>query len=379
MEDLLTLLGALAVGQAILLGIAAVPRLATAHPAVRVMAALLFAGAATLGAILLSHQVGGLPILWFAEVAGTLLIGPLFYAWVARMLEEVHRGRLRVHLPLPVAVAAYVAVGLLILGAGGPLPPQPHILGLLGFQWAYTVAALLLIARRWREPEAGGRRRLVALVIALLTLVHAASASRWLWPDSAELRDAVPAAGVLLLYVLGFVAVRQPRLLWLAEAPPDGRQPLETPELPDADATDTMGAPPERQRYGSSPLRAEAVQQLRERLLEHMATKRPYLSPELTLPELARQLGTLPTHLSRAVNESGENFPDLLARYRVEEAKRLLADPLHAHLTVDALGARAGFRSRSQFYEAFRRRTGATPSVYRKGTGADASEARPPG
>jgi AraC-like DNA-binding protein len=36
----------------------------------------------------------------------------------------------------------------------------------------------------------------------------------------------------------------------------------------------------------------------------------------------------------------------------------------HTHL--EALGRRAGFRSRSAFYEAFRRLLGVTPSLYRR-------------
>jgi AraC-like DNA-binding protein len=379
MEDLSTLLGTLAVAQAVLLAVATLRRPAATHRAVPVMAALLIAGAGALGAILLSHRHGESAALWLVEVGCTLVGGPLFFTWVARVLEEEGAGRLRPHLVAPAAATLYVAAALLSRRWLGVTLPQPSIVAVLVFQVGYTAAAAALVLRRWRQPEAIGRRRFIALLVLLLAVVHLASFARLALPGSRALRDVVPAAAVLLMYALGFVALRQPRWIRLTTEPDEvsGAAPAVNDDAPQpnpelsANASSTTA---ERPRYESSPLRPEQIAELRERLRAHLESARPHLRGDLTLRELARELDTQPNHLSRAVNETGESFPDLLARHRVEEAKRLLADRGLDHLTVDALGARAGFRSRSAFYEAFRRHTGVTPSAFRNaGRDGDAS------
>lgn len=386
MGDLFTVLGWLGVMQAVLVASAVLTHRGESHPAVPVLGAMLLAGAGALSAILLSHQAGPHWLLWATETACTVASGPLVYAWVARVLEDNRRGRLRRHLWIPAALVVFelCSVTNSRIGLVRSLPHLP-LGGLLLFQASYTTAAAALLARRWREPEAIARRGWLALIVSLFALVHAASFVRLLGGADPLFRDLVPAAALLVIYAVSFVAMRQPRLLRLVDDFPVEPSPLGGQSAP-GDATpfpsarraygdsDAGAAPdggsgagaPARRRYETSPLRNEQVAALRERLLAYLAAERPYLRPDLALPDLARELDTLPTHLSRVVNESGEGFPELLARYRVEEAKGLLADPALDHLTVEALGRRAGFRSRSAFHEAFRRRVGTTPSAYRR-------------
>jgi AraC-like DNA-binding protein len=363
LSNLLTLLGWLAVGQAVLVAAAMGARRPAAHPAVPALVALLLAAAAALGAILLSHRLGEGGLLWVVEAACTALAGPLFYAWVARVLEERRRGRRR-HLTIPAAVAGYELLSMGAGSGGRPLPEIPILL-LIALQGGYTVAAAVLLARRWKEPEAVARRGPIALLIVLLALVHLASLTRFLTAGQPLLVDLVPAVGILVVYAVSFLALRQPRLLRLVDPPAPAS--ATTVEVEETGAPASAEAP---RRYASSPLSDQQVAALRARLVEHLATALPHLRPDLTLPELARELGTLPTHLSRVVNEGGESFPELLARYRVEAAKGLLADPRLDHLTVEALGRRAGFRSRSAFYDAFRRQVGRTPSAFRRDVAA---------
>jgi AraC-like DNA-binding protein len=164
---------------------------------------------------------------------------------------------------------------------------------------------------------------------------------------------------VLLVYAISLLALRQPRLLRLVDEPAAGAGSSAPPVSPLDD-----GASP-RRKYEGSPLSPEEVTALRARALAHLHAERAFLRPDLALSQLAAELGTLANHLSRAINEGGESFPELVARLRVEEAARLLDDPGYDHLTVEALGRRAGFPSRSAFYETFRRLRGTTPSAHR--------------
>ncbi|GAB2780343.1 AraC-like DNA-binding protein [Hymenobacter luteus] len=100
-----------------------------------------------------------------------------------------------------------------------------------------------------------------------------------------------------------------------------------------------------------------------ERLNQHMATHRPYLAPELTLGELAAQLQTNTSWLSRVINSGcGQNFNDYINEYRVREAERRLRDPQFRHYTLLAIALESGFNSKSTFNRVFRKLRGATPS-----------------
>lgn len=149
---------------------------------------------------------------------------------------------------------------------------------------------------------------------------------------------------------------------------------------------------------GASPLRLprldaerawlllEALRQLRARLEQWMAAhpapaagRRPRTADDrraqvldylrahhqdgASLTVLARCLGVSPSrcaHVVRAV--CGAGFSELLMRQRLETARDLLA---RTSLPVGRVLAAAGFRNRSHFHAAFRRRFGVTPSRWR--------------
>ncbi|RSK29548.1 helix-turn-helix domain-containing protein [Hymenobacter metallilatus] len=99
------------------------------------------------------------------------------------------------------------------------------------------------------------------------------------------------------------------------------------------------------------------------RLLAHMHTARPYLEPELTLGELAAQLRTNTSWLSKVINTGcGQNFNDFINEYRVREAERRLRDPQFRHYTLLAVALEAGFNSKSTFNRVFKKLRGQTPS-----------------
>lgn len=102
-------------------------------------------------------------------------------------------------------------------------------------------------------------------------------------------------------------------------------------------------------------------------LLEYFETEKPYLDEELTLIKLAAQLGVSRSSLSAAINYNlGINFITLVNNYRIEEVKRLIADPKNKDLTLLSLAPESGFPSKSSFHEIFRKMTGMTPREYRQ-------------
>lgn len=97
----------------------------------------------------------------------------------------------------------------------------------------------------------------------------------------------------------------------------------------------------------------------------HMAEARPYLDANLSVDQLARQLGVPSRELSRAINEGlGKNFFELVSDYRIAEARRQL-EAAEAGTTILQVMYDAGFNSKSVFNTAFKKATGMTPSAYR--------------
>lgn len=128
--------------------------------------------------------------------------------------------------------------------------------------------------------------------------------------------------------------------------------------------------PPEPEparKYEKSSLTQEQEDATLRRLDEVMGLEKPFLDSACSLPGLATRLGVSPHHLSQVLNDRlGQNFFEFLASHRVDEAKRLLADPAVAHLKLEEIGERVGYGSKSAFNGAFKKLTGQTPSEFRR-------------
>jgi AraC-like DNA-binding protein len=104
-----------------------------------------------------------------------------------------------------------------------------------------------------------------------------------------------------------------------------------------------------------------------QNLLAVMKMKKPYLNPELNLEMLAADVELSAGYVSQIINKKEKsNFYDFINRYRVEEAKELMANPKFNHFSLLAIGQEAGFNSKTTFNTAFKRYAGVTPSQFKK-------------
>ena len=107
--------------------------------------------------------------------------------------------------------------------------------------------------------------------------------------------------------------------------------------------------------------------ELAETLSRWMEDEKPYLIPALTLEKLAGQLHMPSRTLSNIINRHFNcNFFEFVNHYRVEEAKRLLADPQSADKNMIDLMYEMGFNSKATFNALFKKKVGMTPSEFRK-------------
>ncbi len=103
----------------------------------------------------------------------------------------------------------------------------------------------------------------------------------------------------------------------------------------------------------------------RERMLAYMDAEKPFLDPDLSLPDLARRLKTTPVLLSQVINTGvGKNFNDFINEYRVNEFKRQVREPANAHLSFLGLALDCGFNSKATFNRAFKKFTGTSPGEF---------------
>ena len=120
----------------------------------------------------------------------------------------------------------------------------------------------------------------------------------------------------------------------------------------------------EPQKYKTSSVTANVQKELLVKLDSIMLNQKPYLQSGFSLPELAQQLNTTVHILSQVINDGlGKSFFEMVATYRIEEAKRLLKE--QPHVKVEEIAEQVGYNSKSSFNTAFKKIAGKTPSEYR--------------
>lgn len=103
------------------------------------------------------------------------------------------------------------------------------------------------------------------------------------------------------------------------------------------------------------------------RLTSFLETERPWLSPDLSLGELAVLLELSENQLSAVIGDvMSTNFYALVSTYRLAEFEKLATDSSHHQRSVLELAYEAGFNSKASFYRAFREAHEMTPTAFRK-------------
>ena len=123
----------------------------------------------------------------------------------------------------------------------------------------------------------------------------------------------------------------------------------------------------ERVKYSGVVMDEEETKQYLSNLKQYMDAEKPYLNPDISLPELARGLGISSHFLSRVINEQlGVNFFDFINQYRVEEVKSRIKDPKFNYLSILGIAFECGFNTKSTFNRVFKKMTGLTPKEFRE-------------
>ncbi|MBN2008897.1 helix-turn-helix transcriptional regulator [candidate division KSB1 bacterium] len=123
----------------------------------------------------------------------------------------------------------------------------------------------------------------------------------------------------------------------------------------------------ERIKYAHSRLTPDESSKHIQKLLVYMTRQKPYLSPDISLNDLAQKLSISPRYLSQGLNEVvQQNFYDFINGYRIEEAKQLMQTTTNQKKTILEILYEVGFNSKSVFNTAFKKHTGMTPTEFKR-------------
>jgi len=120
----------------------------------------------------------------------------------------------------------------------------------------------------------------------------------------------------------------------------------------------------EANKYKASSLTPELQLITLKKLEQLMKNEKPFLRSDFSLPDLANKLNVSVHTLSQAINDGlSKSFFEMLAEYRIEEAKRYLID--QPNIKIEEIAEQVGYNSKSSFNTAFKKITGKTPSEFR--------------
>jgi AraC-like DNA-binding protein len=120
-------------------------------------------------------------------------------------------------------------------------------------------------------------------------------------------------------------------------------------------------------KYEKSSLSEQEKTDIHRKILREMEENRYFAGNLASLSDLAHTIKESSHHVSQVINEvMGKGFFEMLAWYRVEEAKRLIQEDTGTLLTVEDIAEQVGYNSKSSFNTVFKKQTGLTPSEFRK-------------
>jgi len=121
----------------------------------------------------------------------------------------------------------------------------------------------------------------------------------------------------------------------------------------------------------SSSPKKDINQNLQDEILEKILNimKEPdlFCDPKFSIEKLSTMVGSNRDYVSNIIKTAcNKNFRSFINSYRIKEAQKLLSELDANVFTIDYVGEKVGFMSRSAFINAFKENIGVPPSVYLK-------------
>ncbi|MBO4611230.1 MAG: AraC family transcriptional regulator, partial [Bacteroidales bacterium] len=119
-----------------------------------------------------------------------------------------------------------------------------------------------------------------------------------------------------------------------------------------------------REATEAAPAETVLPRNMMEQITAVIEEKELYRRKNLRITDVATELATNKTYVSVLLNNmSGESFTQLITRYRVAYAQKLLRE--HPDMLLDEVAEESGFSSRTSFFRNFKALTGMTPQEWK--------------
>jgi AraC-like DNA-binding protein len=390
MDSWIIVLGAAGLGQTLMLFIVLASSPAQV-PSVGGLGLFLGSIGATLAADLIDHMGLVAAFTWVKPLltAALALIGPSLWIYTRILTEREWRPtpRLALH-GLPYALLAALMYSALLTAPAEEWPTvldpeldqgrsanEVFLLTLVVAQIGSYLVAVVQRIRYCRARLTDEFSNLEHRTLAWMTLICAlvgAVLIVWVlsWGISHRASNLLTTSGyVLAISLIGSQGLRQGNIFQKHPAkttPPASNLLPAAPERledPAADSSKSSESP----KYARAALPPERIQQLQQQLDTLMQLDKPYLDGDLTLPELAAQIGASPHQLSQFFNQHlGESFFDYINRHRIAAFQRSALLPVNQERLILDLALDCGFGSKSTFNAVFKRQVGMSPSAWRQ-------------
>jgi len=191
-----------------------------------------------------------------------------------------------------------------------------------------------------------------------------------------------------MIYVLSYFTLRQKQLFnqqdleLIAEIEAENNEPVATESVEEKEVHETLyptvqqEIPVEEINKGEDTISPpgcnnEKATELYQHILQTTILQKAYLNKNISLQQLAALCGIRANVVSEVLNKFYQkNFYDFINELRAKEVVSRLQDNTFSHLTIDALAEECGFKSKSTFYQSFKKLTGQTPIQYKKSLSA---------
>ncbi|MDR1652821.1 MAG: AraC family transcriptional regulator [Prevotellaceae bacterium] len=122
------------------------------------------------------------------------------------------------------------------------------------------------------------------------------------------------------------------------------------------------GQKPEKEEIEKN---SEQYKKIWEQIIAHFELNEPFTNTGYKISMLAEELNTNVTYISRAITANSDySFSSLISHYRIEKAKRMLANGDLKLFSMEYIYTGAGFKYQSTFNDSFKKHEGITPKEY---------------
>ena len=191
-----------------------------------------------------------------------------------------------------------------------------------------------------------------------------------------------------MIYVLSYFTLRQKQLFnqqdleLIAEIEAESNEPVASELVEKEEVHEIFAAAVEQKipveeitkkenAVPPSTFSNEKAAELYQHILQTTLLQKPHINKNISLQQLAVLCGIRANVVSDVLNKFYQkNFYDFINELRAKEVVSCLQDNSFSHLTIDALAEECGFKSKSTFYQSFKKLTGQTPIQYKKGFSA---------